>query len=390
VLAPSEARSDDTGHADVTPPTKVLITSSTTKRLGGELARTPAASADGRYIAYAEQGPASDAVGLFVWDRLFNIRVRIADDVGGVSPPSISADGRFVSYSNQRWRENDSGKRVPIDDVYTWDRVTGTTTLISAANTYAMTHGDDFTASTDMSADGQFIIYHSDATNDLVTDLNGGEDLFLWDRSTGTTTRLTNGNGYSYSPSISADGNVVAFASEATNLVPGPRNGGDVFLLDRTSGSVSRVTAGNDYSVDPQISADGRHVTFTSVASNLVPGDNNGQLDVFVWDRTTGLTSRLTNGSGFSTDSTISADGRYVSFQSEATDLVPGDTNRVTDVFVADRAAGTLERITNGNGPSVEPSMSDDGLHIMYHSQASNLVTRDRRAWGAFLWDQAR
>jgi Tol biopolymer transport system component len=388
VLASEHPRASETQPA-VTPSRKVLITNNTTQRIGSASTISYTPSADGRYVIYADRRGATSATDLFMWDRITHRRQRIADDVGGVSTPSMTPDGRYVSYGVQRWEVKGSGEDVYFDDVYTWDRATGTTTLITLGNTYGMTHGDDFTSSTAMSANGQFVVYNSDATNGLADDRNGGEDLFLWDRATETTTRLTNTNNYSYSPSISADGNLIAFESSATNLVPGPRNGADVYMLDRTVGSFSRITAGNDASVDPAISADGRHVTFTSIATDLVLRDDNRQVDVFTWDRITDAFTRVTNGNGFSTESTISADGRYVTYQSEATNLVPGDTNGVTDVFISNLETGTRKRITNGNGPSMSPNISEDGHHVAYRSQARNLVPRDRRAWGAFLWDRA-
>ncbi len=374
--------------AGVTPARNVLITNNTTKWLASASSTPPTPSADGRFVTYAESLRGSDSIGVFVWDRTSEARTQIADSVGGVSTPMITPDGRYVSYGSNRWEQDNHGKDVYFDDVYIWDGDTGTTTLVTATNTYGMTHGDDFTAYTDMSVDGRFIVYHSDATNGLVTDRNGGEDLFLWDRLTGTTTRLTNGNGYSYSPSISADGNFVVFASEATNLVPGPRNGGDVYLLDRTTGLIARVTAGNDASGDPEISADGRWVTFSSSASNLVGKAGHGRVDVFVWDRLTQATTRISRGNGFSSEPTISADGRYICYQSEATNLVSGDTNETTDLFVWDRQLGSTTRITNGTGPSTTPSISGDGRTVTFYSRSRNLTADRHRLGGVFLWTQ--
>jgi hypothetical protein len=142
----------------------------------------------------------------------------------------------------------------------------------------------------------------------------------------------------------------VAFASDASNLVPGDTNGGDdVFVHDRVSGETSRVSVsssgeqGNHDCAYPSLSADGRYVAFASDASNLVPGDTNGTLDVFVHDRVTGETSRASvssyfwQGNGGSWYPSLSADGRYVAFWSWASNLVTGDTNEAADVFVHDR-----------------------------------------------------
>jgi Tol biopolymer transport system component len=183
-------------------------------------------------------------------------------------------------------------------------------------------------------------------------------DVFVRDRVTGRTERVsvatggTQGNGASDRPSISADGRFVAFDSNATNLVAGDTNGRlDVFVRDRVTGTTERLTQGNSDSFSASISADGRSVAFESSATNLVAGDTNGFRDVFVFDRVTGATELVsvatdgTQGNGQSDRPSISADGRFVAFgssatnssASSATNLVAGDTNSHSDVFVRDR-----------------------------------------------------
>jgi Tol biopolymer transport system component len=205
------------------------------------------------------------------------------------------------------------------------------------------------------------------------------------------------GNKYSKSPSISADGRFVAFESAASVLVPGDTNGVvDVFVRDRQTGAIERVSVdssgvqGNDISIYPSISADGRYVAFLSAASNLVAGDTNGVLDMFVHDRQTGVTERVSvdsvgtqgDGSCFSPPA-MSADGRYVVFESSATNLVPGDTNGAEDVFVHDRQTGATERVsvasdgTQGNALSGFASISADGRYVAFVSFAGNLVPGD-------------
>ena len=165
-----------------------------------------------------------------------------------------------------------------------------------------------------------------------------------------------------YKPAVSADGRVVAFASYAANLVAGDTNDTiDVFVHDRQSGVTTRVSVGSDgaqgnaISEAPALSADGRYVAFESAASTLVPGDTNGTIDVFVHDRVTGTTSResiATDGSptvGFGAASqhpSLSADGRFVAFASSSSALVAGDTNNTTDIFVRDRSTGTTTRVS--------------------------------------------
>ncbi|MGH2537869.1 MAG: TolB family protein, partial [Candidatus Promineifilaceae bacterium] len=188
------------------------------------------------------------------------------------------------------------------------------------------------------------------------------------------------GNDGSYYPSISADGRYVAFYSDAWNLVGGDTNGTwDVFVHDRDTGQTSRVSVasdgaqGDNHSGAPSISADGRYVAFNSVASNLVGGDTNGAYDIFVHDRDTGQTSRVSiasdgaQGNESSGVPAISADGRYVAFYSEASNLVGGDTNGYLDVFVHDRDTGQTSRASvasdgaQANGASYFPAISADG-----------------------------
>ncbi|MER6998832.1 hypothetical protein [Streptomyces sp. NPDC000410] len=190
---------------------------------------------------------------------------------------------------------------------------------------------------------------------------------------------------------ISANGRVVAFTSEATNLVPGDTNGqADVFVRDLRTGRTERVsvasdgTQGDSYSYGPSLSANGRYVAFASHAATLVPGDDNEATDVFVHDRRTGRTERVTAGGGpgarDSDNPVLSADGRYVAFSSARDDLVPGDTNGVNDIFRRDRRAGTTERVSvrsdgaQGTGASrVDPVISADGRRVGFVSR-SNLV----------------
>ena len=213
---------------------------------------------------------------------------------------------------------------------------------------------------------------------------------------------------YGACPAISADGRYVAFISSASNLVDGDTNGfADVFVRDRKTGTIERVsladdgTQANASSALPEISADGRYVAFRSTASNLVPGDTNGFTDVFVYDREIGTIERVsvaadgTQGDNHSHASSISADGRYVSFASSDSNLVSGDTNNRRDVFVRDRQAGTTERVSvanngmQGNDDSMSPSISADGRYVAFWSGASNLVPGDTNGGSdIFVYDR--
>src|SRR5258706_1926376 len=209
-------------------------------------------------------------------------------------------------------------------------------------------------------------------------------------------------NNSSFPESISNDGRYVAFASNASNLVSGDADGlGDIFVHDMQTGitilaSVDSSDAkGNNISIGPSISGNGRYVAFASIATNLVLGDTNGALDLFVHDMQTGTTTRVSvdssgiqaNGPSNSTDGTydsfISTDGRYVAFESFATNLVPNDTNGMDDIFVRDLQTGITTRVSvdssgaQGNGSSIFPALSGDGRYIAFRSYATNLVSDD-------------
>jgi tricorn protease-like protein len=200
----------------------------------------------------------------------------------------------------------------------------------------------------------------------VADDTNGLADIFVHDRTTGATTRVSvvdsSGaqatGGASSNPSISSDGRFVAFESLATNLVADDTNGlADIFVHDRTTGATTRVSvvdssgaqATGGASSNPSISPDGRFVAFESLATNLVTGDTNGLGDVFVHDRQTDRTTRVSVASGGAegnNDSfapSISSDGDFVAFESDATNLVAGDTNTRRDIFVRDQSGSSLD-----------------------------------------------
>jgi hypothetical protein len=204
---------------------------------------------------------------------------------------------------------------------------------------------------------------------------NGSPDVFVHDVMTGETTRVsvatdgTEGNDGSYSPSISSDACYVAFYSFATNLVSGDTNGvGDIFVHDRQIGVTTCVsvasdgTQGNDYSFKPSISSNGRYVAFESYANNLVSGDSNGYREIFVHDKQTDETIRVsvasdgTQGNNNSNNPFTSSDGHYVTFQSDATNLVSGDTNGQTDIFVHEQSGWITPTPTHTATRTVTPT----------------------------------
>jgi hypothetical protein len=249
------------------------------------------------------------------------------------------------------------------------------------------------------------VVFWSIASNLYANDTNSSGDVLVHDRRTGITEVVSvdstgvPGNYGGFDAAASADGQIVAFASDSTNLVAGDTNScSDIFVRDRNTGITTRVSVdsagaqSDSGSYWPAISASGRFVTFTSWADDLVAGDANLNADVFVHDRVTGVTelaSQRSNGkqgdSG-SYESAISDDGVMVAFYSIATNLVAGDTNLKPDAFVHDRSAGTTRRVsvdsagTQGDGaysPWPEPAISGDGLVVAFSSGFDDLVVGD-------------
>lgn len=266
--------------------------------------------------------------------------------------------------------------------------------------------GNASSGNPEVSADGRFVAFASAASNLVRGDTNGREDVFVRDLLLGTTVRASvsssgeQADGASREPSISADGRFVAFSSVATNLVGGDTNGReDVFVRDLVLGTTTRVSVSSDgveadrSSYFPSISADGRFVAFTSIASNLVAADTNQHSDVFVHDLLRSVTFRVSvsqdagQANGGSNHPSISTDGRRVAFASAASNLVPGDTNGLWDVFVRDLVHGTTVRAnlsvtgqqTSSESPfnQLNPAISADGRFVAFVSGASNLVRGD-------------
>ncbi len=302
----------------------------------------------------------------------------------------------------------------------------GQVTLVSTTwNGAPATSDSETTAGVALSADGRYAAFASSASNLVAGDTNGWRDVFVRDLVAGTTqimsvdTNGVQGNADSggwilgiggKGVSISPDGRFVTFVSFADNLVAGDGTTlvTDIFVRDRdVSGngifdqpgdvSTTRVSIdsqGNEADnlcYSPVISADGRYVAFASLATNLVAGDNNGRVDIFVHDRQGATTTRVNidamgNEADLHSNSpSISSDGRYILFSSDATNLVPNDLNGASDVFRYDQQTGTLVRLSvdssgteaNGGSFSASGSISADGRHIAFVSFATNLVPND-------------
>ena len=276
----------------------------------------------------------------------------------------------------------------------------GATTRISVTSSSAQADSHSLLPAIDGS--GRIVAFYSDATNLVAGDTNNARDIFVRDRQAGTTTRISvdgagaQSNSHSFAPTVSRDGRVVAFHSDATNLVSGDgNNSSDVFVHDRASRATTRISVatggpeGNAGSYTPALSADGRFVTFVSDATNLVEGDTNFARDAFLHDRQSGTTTRIsvsptgTQADIHSLSSAISDDGRFVAFSSYASNLVVGDTNESADIFVRDRQDNTMTRVsvysggTEVEGDSLAPAISADGRFVAFDSDAWLLIWGD-------------
>lgn len=314
--------------------------------------------------------------------------------------PVTSSDGRYTVFASTSVfvTPDTNGAR----DVFRRDRLAQQTVLVSVGTGGAAAAGDSF--SPVVTPNGRFVVFGSSATDLVVGDTNVTYDVFVRDLLTGTTELVSRsssgalGNSASFNGVTSNDARYVAFVSTATNLVVGDTNGfADVFVRDRTLGSTIRASVSssgveaNGVSAtgarDVQISGDGRFVVFTSNASNLVPFDTNGAtVDLFIRDlqlATTAVASLSSfglQGDNVSLRPGLSFDGRYMAYESWATNMVSFDTNGAADVFVRDfqtgytSCASVASDGTLGNGSSSRPSISQDGRYVSFESLSSNLV----------------
>ncbi len=266
--------------------------------------------------------------------------------------PGVSEDGRIITFhsSSSNLVDDDTNGKF---DIFRHDRDTGETVRISLSTAGVQADADCWIR--DMSLDGRFTVWHSASTTLSPNDTNGVRDVFINDFLTGVTELISvpvgggETNDISDSPRVSADGRFVAFASLATNLIPDDTNGQwDVFLRDRELSETRMISVssegehGDIFSRHPSISANGRKITFHSVTTNLVPGDTNDVRDIFMYDRFLEQTIRVSTASDgaqsndVSYDAFISPNGRWVVFDSGADNLVPDDTNNNRDIFLVD------------------------------------------------------
>jgi Tol biopolymer transport system component len=345
----------------------------------------PSLSADGRYVAFWANSDAN----VLVRDRQAGSTSLVPGPASAFQyQPATSADGNVVALTVG-------------SEVYAYDVLTGKTTLVSQDPNGKP--GGGSSASPTISGDGRYIAFSSYSKKLTPQNPDPVRNEFVRDMKTGKTEQVNvtskgkPANGMCHHPSISADGRYVAFESNATNIVNGTK-GWNIFVRDLKSDKtrVASLTSSgkkeNDKSANPWISGDGRYVVFESRATNLVKDDTNKKYDIFRRDLKQGKTVRVSVSSsgkqanGNSRFPSISNHGGYIAFYSEATNLVSGDTNKVSDAFFRDERKGKTARVSvsssgeEANSGSIDqapPSITGDGLFVAFTSAATNLVPDD-------------
>ncbi len=368
-------------------------------------------SQDGRYVAFESaatnlaEGDRNATFDVFVHSRrtgateLVSIGYNGLPGNGTSRHPSLSTLGRYIAFESSSWNlvfEDHNG----WTDVFVHDRVYRQTYCVSRS--WPGETANNKSELPSISGDGRWVAFQSFASNLVPGDTNGFADIFLYDRQTRWQSRITvavNGgqtNLSSRQAAISDSGRSIAFASLASNLVSSDTNGfEDIFVYDQDTSAIERISVGhtgaaaNERSSSPSISADGNVVVYHSLASNLVPNDTNDNWDVFLFDRLTRTTERISvgvggaDGDGPSEFPDVSDDARYVTFASRARNLIPLDLNEASDIFVRDRLLGATRRASldwldnEVSGTSYFPSISGDGRDIGFTSDAHELSDGD-------------
>jgi Tol biopolymer transport system component len=379
---------------------------------GNDDSVTPSISFDGRYLAFASiatnltSGDSNGRQDIFWRDRQGSTLLMSVGTLGETANlpctnPVISGDGRWVAFLSS------SNSLVPTDannapDIFLADSQSPGVVLVTVDSFGVQANG--YSRYPAISGDGRYVAFSSDSTNLVPADTNNYSDIFVRDTIAGTTIRISfdsvgsqsDSSSGQYGIAISGNGNIVAFSSEAHFGQPGATDTWtDIFVRDVQAGQTTFVSAssegvpGNAYSRFPSISEDGRYVAFQSAASNLVSDDTNGVDDVFVHDMQTSQTFRVSldsngvEGNGASGHPAISPDGRIVTFDSVASNLVSDDTNGVSDAFLRDIGAQMTRRVsvsTSGlqsDGPSFNPSVARFGRQVAFESSGTNIVTPD-------------
>ena len=387
----------------------------------------PSFSSDGKYVVLTSTvsnlvaNDTNNAEDVFLFNTKTNQtqRVSIAND--GIQAndnsrgSSISADGRYVVFTSKASNlvandTNDVGDIFLFDTQAQINLQINPMKRISISNSGTQANGSSYSCS--ISSNGKYVVFNSSASNLVANDTNAKGDIFLFDTQTNQIKIISMGmnsqgaNGSSYSPFISGDGTYIVFESSASNLVTDDTNGkGDIFLFYNTffsTNPIKRISVSpdekntNDESFLPSISSDGTNINivFSSNASNLIyyTGDTNQKEDIFLVHMEPTMTTTQTrissgpniaNANNASSWPFISANGQYVVFESNASNLVSSDTNALNDIFLSDTNRFQIKRVSMGidgheaNGNSSFSSISPDGKYIGFVSNASNLVAND-------------
>ena len=366
-------------------------------------------SLDGRYVVF--QSNATDLVSspavtgsnsqIYVRDRYTNttqlVSVNSAGTNGGNSwsqAPTISSDGRYVAFNSPATNLTNTNPGGTIE-VYVRDLVSQTTVLASSSSSGAAANSTSYDGS--ISGDGNFVVFRTAASNLVSGVTPSSEQVFVKDLTDSSVKVVSkNGSGAlananTTGPRISCEGRFIIFLTNATNL-PGQTSAvWNIYMADMLhGGAVTDITPNvpSGTSFGPMtISCNGNYVGFNSDASNIVSGDTNSQVDAFIYDRITNgfdlvsKSSSGTLGNDTSAEVSVSNDGRFVTFSSAATNLIASDTNSNYDIFMHDRLSGTTELVsknlsgTQANGFSFQPSISSNAKYIFYGSTANNLIS---------------
>jgi len=391
-----------------------------------------AISADGRYVGFDSTatnliaGGNSFAQNVFVHDTQTDLTTLVSKNKDGTdggnalsTTPYLSNDGRYVVFSSNASDivlNDNNGNR----DVFLYDMQLNTMKLVSKNNAgTGSANGASFAY--DISADGRYIAYESSAADIVANDSNGTYDIYIYDAVTDITilaskSKLGTGtaNSASKAPSLSSDGRYVTFYSSATDMASTDTDTkNDVFIYDRVTNVTALVSintslagSGNGNSWNAKISKGANYVTFSSTSSDLVLNDTNNSTDVFLYDVTTSqitLVSKNTTGTGtgngYSYSPMISSNGQFVTYSSQASDLVSADTNANQDIFLYDSqldsnvlVSSNVTGIDSANGYSTCNTISSDGRYILFSSSATNITlisnNEGPETFDAFIYDR--
>lgn len=369
-------------------------------------------SHDGRFVAFSSRSlnlSSEDTINLiqvYLFDLQTGITKRISVNDQGLPGdgdsdiPSISADGRFIAFESEA-RNLVPGDTNGLKDIFVYDTLTETTKMVSKGRFGIPANGPSTLGG--ISADGSTVCFQSEARNLVFGDSNHEDDIFVHDLGPEKTYRVSVSSAGSqagrgaFEPAISGDGQLVVFMS-SSNLTPGQSSYyRQVYLHNRNNGKTKAVSLSptgrltHGFASNPTISADGSTIAFQSDARDLIPGVTNRFTHIYVFDRVTGqmsIADRRTSGSlgdEWATGASLSADGRYVSFASEASNLdgrVPN--HRYLEVYYRDRVTETTPLVSidsAGNAPrngvSSFSSISGNGKVVGFLSRAQGMVLRD-------------